>query len=84
MTRGASRRLQNALGCDKMETCRRAVSGIHRFPPLTSGAEEQAGGSAASALSDLREESYSKVSKVSRRVTQHLITMNSHRALSLR
>lgn len=81
MTRGASRRLQNTLGYDKMEPCRRAVSGIHRFPPLTSCAERHAGGSAASALSDLHEESYSKAR---RRVTQHLITMNSHGAVSLR
>lgn len=81
MTRRASHRLQNALGYDKMEPCRRAVSGIHRFPPLTSGAEEHAGGSAASALSNLREESYSKAR---RRVTQHLITMNSHRLVSPR
>lgn len=81
MTRGASRRLQSALGYDKMEPCRRAASGIHRFPLLKSSGEKHAGGSAASALSDLCEESYSKAS---RRVTQHLITMNSHRAVSLR
>lgn len=70
MTRGASRRLQDALGYDKMEPCRRAVSGIHRFPSF----DERRRG-ARWRVSCLGAE---------RRVTQHLITMNSHRALSLR